>query len=103
MSDTTNYTLAVWSLASRGSWVALATSDKPELISSLHCQFAYSVWWPATVVEVPGGTDDDVVAALRLLPRPIGWAASNVADRIAHSQEQRIFADAVHPPGDPNV
>lgn len=98
----TFYTLAVWSMQDRGSWAPIVTSDKLDWMQALHRQFSFFIWWPCRLIEVAApATDDDVVRALRASRRPSGWSAADVADRIATSQESRVFADLVHPPGSP--
>lgn len=101
MSSDLVYTFAVWSVFD-ARWKALATSDRRELISSLATQFQSFVSWPHTVVEVAGGTDDDVVAACsRLAPPPeFNWEA--VYRDVYESIRLAWFAESVHPPGDPN-
>lgn len=101
MSADRHFTLAVWSVFD-ARWMALATSPRVELIAGLARQFQALVCWPHAMIEVAGGSDDEVYAACGLLPPPpdFNWEA------VHHDLDASIgiarFHDALHPVGDPN-
>lgn len=98
-----SYTLAVWSVFD-SRWMPLATApaERVELLRQLAIQFSAFVSWPHAVIELPGGSDEDVIAACRELPAPAEFDWEAVYRDVHDSIGDARFHDAVHPPGDPN-
>lgn len=84
------FTLAVWDVAA-GRWSAFVTSTESARVEAVLDQLVCLVPVFAEVVEVAGGDDESIVAALGLLPSPgramVALAYREVADYVGVAAE----------------
>lgn len=95
------FTLAVWSVAD-ARYRPFQSSGRGKLMARISAQYASLVPLPHALLEVKGGSDDQVEAACARLPAPGDFDWSAVVASIRESVDVARFRDFIHPEGDPN-
>lgn len=95
------FTLAVWSVFDM-RWMPLVTTSRGEVAASLARQFQALVFWPHALIELTGGSDDEVEAAVSALAPPPDFNWESVMSDLRWSVDVANVHDVVHPRGDPN-